>query len=127
MHIIGRLNICGMPYTVAVATAEEQPILDENEGWTEFKKGQILLRDGASLSRMRDTLVHEIAHAFLEATGVGAYLQSQVDDWEQVEETLVRLIAPNLVRLIDDNDGELSKLLSTPRSEPRIKKGLLGR
>jgi len=112
MHKIGELDIAGIDYRVFIATSDEAPGLADSYGYTSTQTQRIYLKEGISFSQMRDTLFHEIVHAFLECSGIGAYLASQVKgEWDDVEETLIRLLVPAGLRMLDDNNGELAKLL----------------
>lgn len=105
-----RLIICGLEYRVVYATGEEVPELVENEGWCNTKASTIYLRANMPPSRMRDTLVHETAHAFIEASGLSHFLGNHFeseDKYEAFEETLIRLFVPSLLRLVDDNGTAL--------------------
>jgi hypothetical protein len=98
------LTICGLEYRVVVAGVDEVPELAGKEGLTSCVTNTIYLRAGMPVSRTRDALVHEVMHAFLEASGIGSFLSDRVrGDYDKFEETLIRLIVPALLRLVDDN------------------------
>lgn len=103
------LTIGGLEYRVILAGAHEVPELAANEGYTVPEKNVIYIRANVSPSRARDTLVHEVGHAFLEATGLGHFLQDNFrgDDFDKFEETFIRLAVPHVLRLVDDNGGAL--------------------
>lgn len=107
------LKICGLEYKVVFATSEEVPELLGKEGFTSCTTNTIYVHAHLPQSRMRDTLVHEVLHAFLEASGIGSFLSDRVrGDYEKTEETLVRLMVPSLLRLVDENG---SALIDVPR------------
>lgn len=109
-----KLKICGLEYDVIFATAAEDPRLVDNEGFTDASACKIYVRSTLSPSRMRDTLLHEIVHAFVEASGLCGFLQASVrGNYDRFEEALVRLVTPSLLRFVDDNGT--SALLSRPR------------
>lgn len=124
MHRIGELDIVGIEYAVVIATSDEAPGLSDCYGYTSTRDQKIYLKEGISLCQMRDTLLHEIVHAYFECSGVGAYLASVVKgEWDEVEETLIRLLVPSSLRMLDDNDGELGRLLRAPaKNASRIRK-----
>jgi hypothetical protein len=91
------------------ATADDCPDLrsDEagglNDGSFSQEQLTVFVRAGMSKTQRRDAIAHELAHAFLYLSGIGALL-SGVVRWKKgahdFEETLVRLAAPHLGRLI---------------------------
>jgi Zn-dependent peptidase ImmA (M78 family) len=102
------VQICGLEYQLVVATAAEVPELLENEGWTSCVTNTIYVRANMPPTRLRDTVVHELLHAFLEASGVGSFLSDRVQgDYDAFEEVLVRLLTPMILRLVDDNGAAL--------------------
>lgn len=109
-----KLTICGLEYTVMLAGADEVPELAANEGYTVPERNLIYIRSNVNPSRARDILVHEIGHAFFEATGLGHFLQDNFrgDDFDKFEETFIRLAVPHVLRLVDDNGGALT---ATPK------------
>jgi hypothetical protein len=76
--------------------------LGHTEGLTDFHAGRIYIRDrGDNPTRMLSTLVHEILHASLEASGVVRLIRSYARafgrDESDVEEDLVAALSPVLV------------------------------
>jgi hypothetical protein len=113
MREVGELNVCGLVYRVYVASGDESSELSEgDDGACVCAQGKILVRSSISPSRKRDTLVHEIAHAFLEASGLREFLKTRVKgDYDSFEEALIRLFVPAFVRFLDDNTRELVRLV----------------
>lgn len=110
MREVRRLSIVGQEYTVITATAEEAPELEAEEGHTRFSRNTILVREGLPTSRDRDTLLHEVSHAFLEATGLGSFIKDNLRpgvDATEFEETLIRLAVPGILRMVDENGQAL--------------------
>ncbi len=123
-----------MSYRVVYATPEEVPDLAENEGCCCKSLNTIYIRAGMPPSRMRDTLVHEVLHAFLEASGIGSFLASasnlKGDGYDVFEETFVRLVTPSVIRLISDNGDALIEIPDSVTSgpqKPSVKATLIGR
>lgn len=119
------LQICGLEYRVVFASSDEVPLLREKEGMTAFDTNTIYVRSGMPLSRMRDTLVHEVMHAFLESSGVGYFLQDsvKVEDFEKFEETLIRLLVPSVLRLVEENGQALVDVPKECIAEKKSSKG----
>jgi len=76
----------------------------DHEGLTNYEMQQVYLRRMKNKSRMRDTFLHEICHAFLDATGVGHQLKEgfKGKDYDAWEETLIRVFVPHLATFIDE-------------------------
>ncbi len=109
-----RLTICGLTYRVVFATVDEVHHLEDSDGLTSLGTNTIYVRAGMPESRMRDALLHEVLHAFLESSGVGSFLKDnfrgEVDAFERFEETLIRLVVPSIIRLVDDNGANLLRV-----------------
>lgn len=100
------LTICGVRVPVIRATVEQIPDLDEADGETNdgFFCGSrtcIFIRAGQSRTQERDSINHEVGHAFVKLSGI-AHLLAGVTTWpkgyDDFEETLVRIAAPHLGR-----------------------------
>lgn len=79
--------------------------MEENvEGWCDYESGILYVCVSPSGSRNHGTLVHEIVHAALEASGASWLLARVAEkanqDSDDLEETLVRMLAPALVHLV---------------------------
>lgn len=127
MQAVKRLTICGLEYRVVYATPDEVPELADNEGICRASVNTIYLRRNAPPSRMRDALLHEVLHAFLEASGVGAYLsqsfKGSTEEFESHEETLIRLVVPSLLRLVEDNGNALISIPASAAPKKNPSKG----
>lgn len=124
------LSICGLEYRVVFTTPDEVAELAENDGLCRRSTNTIYIRKGMPASRTRDTLIHEVMHAFLEASGLGHYLEQHLKDpdtYDKFEETLIRLMVPSLLRLVEDNGQTLLDVPTSavrPTTErPKRKKG----
>jgi hypothetical protein len=108
------LTICGVRVPVIRATPEQVPELLEDgslkDGIFCHERCCIFVREGQSKTQERDTIVHEVAHAFLHLSGIGHQLQfflgpKAAKNFEAMEEMLVRGATPHLVGLLADNGG----------------------
>lgn len=108
MHEGRGLKLCGQEYRVVYATGDEVPQLVDNEGWCDTARNIIYVRAGMPASRTRDVLVHEAMHALLESSGLGYFLRTSLGqseaEFEEFEETFIRLVVPTVIRLVDDNN-----------------------
>jgi hypothetical protein len=114
MKEVGELSVCGLVYRVAVASVDETSDLSaDDDGACVYSSGRIFIRASLSPSRKRDALVHEIAHAFIEASGLQAFLKSWVGEekYDAFEESFIRLLTPAFLRFVDDNARELVRLV----------------
>jgi len=111
MRYLRDLDICGQNISVFLVTEEEMKEADSSpgsnvpEGIAKIEQGRILVRDNISADRQRDTLLHEIIHYLLEASGVGPNIEGWIkkpyeDKWE---EDLIRLVTPWILHFISNN------------------------
>lgn len=127
MREVRKLSICGLEYRVVFASSEEVPALENNDGYTSCESNTIYLRSDLPRSRMRDTLVHEICHAFLEASGLGSFCETSLKDksaYDDFEETLIRVAVPQLLRLVQENGKaliEVPRVRATSRTVSKAK------
>lgn len=109
-----KLTICGLTYRVVFATAEEVHHLEDSDGFVSMGTNTIFVKAGMPESRMRDALLHEVMHAFLESSGVGSFMRDNFrgdsDSFERFEETFIRLVVPSIIRLVDDNGPSLMRV-----------------
>lgn len=104
--------VCGVRVPVVRATADQIPDLAEDgrllDGYFCSTQSVIFIRDGQSHTQERDTIVHEVAHAFLYLSGLGHRLEEVVGPalFERFEEGLVRMATPHLVAFILENGGK---------------------
>ncbi len=96
--------ICGVRVPVIEATIEQIPDLAEADGSTNdgFFCGSrtcIFILAGQSPTQRRDSINHEVGHAFVKLSGL-AQLLAAVTTWpkgyDDLEETIVRIAAPHL-------------------------------
>lgn len=100
-------KIGGQDWTAFLVSKAEMKKLDgdeTDEGLTTPETQRIYIRRIKNKSRLRDTFLHEICHAFLEATGMQHQLQVgyKGENFEEWEETLIRTFVPHLATFIDD-------------------------
>ncbi len=98
------LTICAVRVPIVRATLEQMPELAEaegliNDGFFCGERTCIFIRSGQSRTQERDSINHEVGHAFVKLSGLAAVLAA-VTTWpkgyEDLEETLVRIAAPHL-------------------------------
>lgn len=100
--------ICSVRVPVVEATTEQAPCLAGNDGAFDYTKLVIYVAPEQSSTHLRDTVVHEVAHAFIYLSGLGHTLKTMlqpkyVKHWDGddgTEETLVRMVTPHCVALI---------------------------
>lgn len=109
MKIPRKVMICGLPYRIAIVPMGARG----PKGWEKLYEGMcdvesstiyLSARLRRNPSRLLDALVHEMAHAIAEGTGVRRWLSSLVP-WKQrktdrvfeLEEDCVRMITPALI------------------------------
>jgi hypothetical protein len=118
---MGVLKICGLEYRVVYASAEEVPELVNGEGYTSCSTNTIYIKLNLPASRARDVLLHEVLHAFFEASGIGSFLNDRVrGDYDKFEETLIRLVVQPVLRLVEDNGRALIDVPSS-KAKPLAK------
>lgn len=98
------VTICNVRVPIIEATIEQIPELAEADGSTNdgFFCGArtcIFILAGQSATQRRDSVNHEVGHAFVKLSGL-AQLLAAVTTWpkgyDDFEETLVRIAAPHL-------------------------------
>ncbi len=120
MKVVGSLVICGFPYEVVEVDESDGILADGEEGSTRALELRIYIRAGLPWPRRRDTILHEIAHAFFEATGLLGFITAHTKksaEADRFEENLIRLATPWLLQLIDTSGPALGRLL-TPEGPP---------
>ena len=90
-----RVDVCGQVYDIIV-----DPKL-KLDGEASFEDGQIVLKPSAYW-RMVDTLLHELLHGLIDASGLGwqmrRRLKMSLAQWREFEETfIVRPMTPALL------------------------------
>ena len=100
-----KVMVGDLEYRVCIVrggTQADRAMDAECEGLTDFHAGRIYIRDrGDNPTRMLSTLVHELLHASIEASGVVRLIRSYALAFEldesDVEEDLVAALSPVLV------------------------------
>ncbi len=100
-------KIGGQDWTAHLVSATEMKKLTgdaTDEGLTVAMTQRIYIRRIKNKSRLRDTFLHEICHAFLGATGMQHQLEVgyKGENFEDWEESLIRIFVPHLATFIDD-------------------------
>lgn len=100
MKYLCAIDVNGLSYRVFVCSPDAE-CLEGNEGIADYTAGVIWLRD-TNPSRLRDTLVHEILHACMDASGVSHLLDSLISKRtkttvREAEELIVRALTPCLI------------------------------
>jgi hypothetical protein len=102
------VRICGQRWEIHLATAHRIKALRTEEGHCKYGENRIFLREGllrSNPTRFRDALLHELAHAWFESSGVGPLIHSNLRDgvdWRALEEDLIRVAVPHVLVLVDD-------------------------
>lgn len=119
MIAVGQIQICGFLYSVVEVDASDGILSEGEEGSTRAFELTIYILAGLPWARRRDTILHEVAHAFLEASGILGFLTSHTKksaEADKFEENLIRLGTPWLLQLIDTSGPALMRLL-TPEGQ----------
>jgi hypothetical protein len=99
MKRLGKIDICGIPFKVALGNAGERDALDKNYGYCDHQRHEIWIREGLSVEATEDTLLHEMHHALYENSGAAQFLKGafpEGTDLAEIEETLIRIMIPHL-------------------------------
>jgi Zn-dependent peptidase ImmA (M78 family) len=100
---IGWLTICGNKVPVIRVPTIVNSDGDETLlGLSNFEQNCIFIRAGQTESQERDTVVHEGIHMLLHLSGAINHLAGHVKqkDLAACEETLVRILTPNVVAML---------------------------
>lgn len=100
MKRLGTIEVCGIRYSLVLATEEERPDLVDRWGVLDPETCEITLHDGMTADRFENTIVHEILHACFDASGMSTYLTSNLKrgvSIHDVEEQLIRGLTPALI------------------------------
>lgn len=128
MKLWKKVEVGGTTYSVYLAKEEEFPEGFRGvEGFTDPTNATILICNGISKDRVLDTLLHEMLHAALEASGAQHVFDSNVKGGEakqmQFEETVVRMLTPCLLRALISAGwrppSDIGKL-ALPTRKPRM-------
>lgn len=107
MKIFGELLIGQLVKKVILASVNEADghLTDDDEGSHDPQGGRIFISEkwcgaGADCTRVRETILHEVVHAWFEAAGVRVKLRalSGVSNakWEEIEEDIVNMLTPTI-------------------------------
>lgn len=105
MKVPRRIRVADLEYEVQIVrkgARRPKGMGEFDEGLTDFRRGKIYVRDwGRNQSRVVGTLVHELVHACLDASGADQFLDGFAESNNRlpadVEEDFVRMISPALV------------------------------
>lgn len=104
MRVAKRIRVADLEYEVRVVRRRDRlprGMGEFDDGLTDFRRGKIYVRDWGSPSRVVGSLVHEMVHAALDASGADQFLDgyavSNKRDPSEVEEDFVRMISPALI------------------------------
>jgi hypothetical protein len=96
------IRICNVLVPIVRATVEQMPELESegtDDGFFCPSRTLIVIRAGQSETQERDSIAHEVGHAFIYLSGIGHILKG-VTAWpkgyDDLEEVLVRVAAPHL-------------------------------
>ena len=107
MRRLGTIDVCGIPYAVQAATPDEDSGLDEVDGYMKFSARRIVISEGLGPERTREVFLHEALHALWAEAGLSHVINLSggptPDSGAAValEETLIRVLTPGLVRMLD--------------------------
>jgi hypothetical protein len=109
LTLLHTLAVGNVQFPVYRATPDEVPeLLDGGavlDGYVDFERCCIYVREGQSETQERDTIMHEAVHAFLSVTGLKHLLKGAVKkkiDFEEFEELFVRIATPHLVAVASE-------------------------
>lgn len=103
MKRLGKIDICGIPFTFFAGSAEERSALESNYGYCDHQRHEIWIRDSQSQAAVEDTLLHEIQHALWENSGAAQFLKGACPtetNMSEIEETFIRILTPHLLNAI---------------------------
>jgi len=92
MRLLRRIEVCGQEYRVLEAL-NDSPELEGNQGVVDYSKAAIYIAAGYADTSKIDTLLHEIIHTVLHATGMTPKLEKISDS---LEEDIVSALTPAL-------------------------------
>jgi hypothetical protein len=96
-------TICNVRIPIIRATVEQVPELAEGDRLLDayfcMERLVIFVREGQSKTHERDSITHELAHAFIYLSGLGHRLKGFFDKpeaYDRFEEEIVRAMTPHL-------------------------------
>ena len=92
--------VCGIDVAIVEATPDQVPALREPDGTLLFgffdeESATIYVRKGQSRTLRRETINHEIVHAWFAYSGAREYLAGVTKGKLDHEERLVRILSPH--------------------------------
>lgn len=131
-QLIREIQVCGVTFPVYRASVEEVPDLVQDgellDGFCDFERGCIYIREGLSPSLERDAVAHEVGHAFLCCSGLQEILRDRIGakKFKGFEELLVRVATPHISHFFGLGSGpRLAKTkaarIATKRSGGRVR------
>jgi hypothetical protein len=131
---VATLHLCGVRVQVFRAAKGKVPDLAGSIGAYDGTTCTVWLEEGQSETQERDTLVHELCHAFFALSGLGPTLRAflgpeMAQRWDGdngIEEALVSLIAPHVAVLYKDltSHGKARKSSRAAKAKgPRVQAG----
>lgn len=111
------LTLCGQTWACYYVSQRECDAVarkldledDGNEGLCDYATQKIYVVKSRQWTRTRDRFLHEVCHAFLEASGVGSLLEEHYKGplpFHKWEESLIRLFVPHFATAIDHWTGQ---------------------
>jgi len=105
--LLGHINVCNVKVSIVRASVTQALCLRDDDGSTLLGRfvespALIVVRRGLSDAVERDTIVHECIHALLAYSGAKQFLTGpakEISDGDELEETLVRILAPHVAAL----------------------------
>lgn len=119
------IDVCGILFPVLRAHPDDVPELVEEDrlldGFVDFERGIIFVREGLSPTQERDTIAHETFHAFIATTGIGHLLRDRIgaEKADEFEELLVRIATPHLSKFFGPTKAG-PKLVKTTAAPKKI-------
>lgn len=110
------LDLLGHPIKVYLVSAEDIRRLSgcteddaTPEGYCDIEQARIFMQENLAPCRMRDTLLHEVGHYFIDVSGLKKFFLSSVktDDYCEWEENLIAHCIPDLLTVVTENGTSL--------------------
>lgn len=101
MRSCGSVSICGTEVKVYRALAKEVPDLDGHDGYYLYAERKIFIDANLDKDATLDTLVHEMAHAWFDLSGLRHWLQEATrlkgEAYDTFEEQFIRFQTPLII------------------------------
>lgn len=117
MRHVRNLDIVGHDVGVYLVNDAEMRVADGTkegdltpEGLTLYAASMICILETAAPDRLKDTLLHEIGHYFIDATGLREFIDATVKKAARAtwEEQFIRFCAPWIILFAESNINPLS-------------------